>query len=174
MFATATGEPLNPNTDCHEWKQLLKDAGLRETRLHDARHTAATVLLILGVPVRTVMSLMGWSSSEMAARYQHVTDAIRHDVARQVDPLIWQTGSARDIAPPDAQGRSGAAADETVPVDRPSLAAIMSLAELGLVHADVATIASTRPAVEQIRALLAEGARASGPDGAQRNEREAR
>jgi hypothetical protein len=25
-------------------------------RLHDARHTAATVLLILGVPVRTVMS----------------------------------------------------------------------------------------------------------------------
>jgi len=35
-------------------------AGLRDARLHDARHTAATVLLLLDVPVRTVMSLMGW------------------------------------------------------------------------------------------------------------------
>ena len=31
------------------------------------------------------MSLMGWSSAEMAAPYQHVTDTIRQDVARQVD-----------------------------------------------------------------------------------------
>lgn len=44
VFASATGHPLNPNSDYHEWKRLLKDAGLREARLHDARHTAATVL----------------------------------------------------------------------------------------------------------------------------------
>lgn len=42
VFATPTGRPVNPNTDYHEWKQLLKDAGLRDGRLHDARHTAAT------------------------------------------------------------------------------------------------------------------------------------
>jgi integrase len=33
---------------------------------------------------------MGWSSSGMARRYQHVTDAIRTTVANQVDSLLWQ------------------------------------------------------------------------------------
>ncbi len=40
---------------------LLTAAGVRDGRLHDARQTAATVLLLLGVPERTVMGLMGWS-----------------------------------------------------------------------------------------------------------------
>lgn len=46
VFASPTGSPLNPNTDYDEWKRLLKMAGLRDGRLHDARHTAATVLLV--------------------------------------------------------------------------------------------------------------------------------
>ena len=89
MFASPVGEALNPNSDYHEWKALLKAAGVRHGRLHDARHTAATVLLVLGVPERTVMSVMGWSSTSMAARYQHVTDPIRSDVARRVGGLLW-------------------------------------------------------------------------------------
>lgn len=63
MLATPTGSPLNHNRDHHDWKRLLKAAGLRESRLHDARHTPAAVLLILRQPERTVMSLMGWSST---------------------------------------------------------------------------------------------------------------
>ncbi|MEU0521864.1 tyrosine-type recombinase/integrase [Streptosporangium sp. NPDC006007] len=90
VFATPTGQALNPNTDYHQWKDLLKAAGLRDARLHDARHTAATVLLILGVPMPTVMSIMGWASADMAKRYQHVTDPIRQAVARQVGGLLWQ------------------------------------------------------------------------------------
>ena len=70
---------------------MLKAAGVRDARLHDARHTAATVLLILGVPERTVMGIMGWSSTSMASRYQHVTDPIRRDVAARVGGLIWVT-----------------------------------------------------------------------------------
>lgn len=64
---------------------------MRDARLHDARHTAATVLLMLGVPERAVMGLMGWSTTVMAARYQHMVDAVRTDVARQVDGLIWKS-----------------------------------------------------------------------------------
>lgn len=106
MFATPTGEPVNPNTDYHQWKELLKAAGLRDGRLHDARHTAATVLLILGVFERTVMGIMGCSSTGMTRRYQHVTDPIRQAVADQVDGLLWggDTGGAgeRDGAGDDA------------------------------------------------------------------------
>ena len=34
---------------------------------------------------------MGWSTTAMAARYQHMVDAVRTDIARQVDDLIWTT-----------------------------------------------------------------------------------
>jgi integrase len=89
VFTTPLGEPVNPNTDYHHWKRLLADAGLRDGRLHDARHTAATVLLILGVPERAVMGLMGWSTTAMAARYQHITGVVRGDVAQRVGGLLW-------------------------------------------------------------------------------------
>ena len=44
-----------------------------------------------GVPERTAMDLMGWSHSAMAKRYQHVTAAIRADVAERVGALLWTT-----------------------------------------------------------------------------------
>jgi integrase len=70
---------------------LLVDAGVRDGRLHDARHTAATVLLLLGVPERAVMSVMGWSNTTMAARYQHLTATIHADIASRVGSLLWQS-----------------------------------------------------------------------------------
>lgn len=94
LFANRIGGPIVPNTDYHEWKALLDRAGVRQARLHDARHTAATVLLVLGVPERTVMSIMGWSSTSMAARYQHVTDPIRREVANRVGGLLFGDGAS--------------------------------------------------------------------------------
>lgn len=91
VFATATGDPLNPRTDYTEWKRLLKRASLRDGRLHDARHTAATVLLLLGVPSRAVVGIMGWSDGSMAMRYQHLTGEIRKDIAKRVGGLLWKT-----------------------------------------------------------------------------------
>ncbi|MER7677277.1 site-specific integrase [Streptomyces sp. NPDC096934] len=94
LFSTSTGRGTSPRTDYDDWKELLGDAKVRDGRLHDARHTAATVLLILGVSERAVMGLMGWSTTAMAARYQHMVDSVRSDVARQVDGLLWD-GEAR-------------------------------------------------------------------------------
>jgi integrase len=94
LFATPTGAPVNPRTDYDEWKRLLQRAGLRDGRLHDARHTAATVLLLLGVPERAVIGIMGWSNSAMAMRYQHITAAVRSDVAARIDALLWAPEAA--------------------------------------------------------------------------------
>jgi integrase len=108
LFAKPDGRPLNPNTDYHEWKALLKEAGLRNARLHDARHTAATVLQgRLAVPTPTAMAIMGWSSAAMATRYQHVLDCIRKDVARQVGGLLWDLPA--DVADDEDEGDDGTA-----------------------------------------------------------------
>ncbi|GAY11799.1 site-specific integrase [Pseudonocardia sp. N23] len=104
VFTTPLGLPLNPRTDYTEWKRLLVKAGVAERRLHDARHTAATVLLLLGVPERAVMSVMGWSSTAMTARYQHVVASVRRDVAIQVGGLLWKPPAAPAPAPaPDGE-----------------------------------------------------------------------
>jgi integrase len=85
-------------------KDLLWEAGVRDIRLHDARHTAATVLLLLGVPERTAMALMGWSHSAMAARYQHLTAAIQADVADRVGGLLWTTTETTTETTADSDG----------------------------------------------------------------------
>lgn len=93
LFATKTGAPLNPRSDWAQWKKLLKDAAIRDGRLHDARHSAATVLLMLGVSERTMMGLMGWSNPAMAQRYAHIADPIRRDTAIRVGGLLWDEES---------------------------------------------------------------------------------
>ncbi|MER6617072.1 tyrosine-type recombinase/integrase [Streptomyces xantholiticus] len=106
LFATETGRGTSPRTDYDDWKELLAAAKVRDGRLHDARHTAATVLLILGVSERAVMGLMGWSSTAMAARYQHMVDTVRTNIARQVDGLIWKPDG--DGPDDDDDGLTGA------------------------------------------------------------------
>lgn len=90
MFAQPNGKPLDPRRDQYEWKALLAEAGVREARLHDARHTAATTLLLLGVPERAVMDVMGWSNSAMVKRYAHVTARLRRDIADRLNSYLWK------------------------------------------------------------------------------------
>lgn len=93
VFASPTGGPLSPNTDYHVWKQLLRSAGVRDGRLHDARHTAATVPLVLGVPDVVVDAIMGWEpggAARMRARYMHITGPMLRKVAQQVGDALWE------------------------------------------------------------------------------------
>lgn len=98
IFTQPNGKPLDPRADHQEWKALLEAAGVREARLHDARHTAATMLLVLKVPPRVVMEIMGWSEMSMTSRYQHVPDELRQGIANQVDGLLWQSGNPNGSA----------------------------------------------------------------------------
>jgi hypothetical protein len=54
------------------------------------------MLLVLKVPVRAVMALMGWSEASMTTRYQHVPDELVSGIAEQVGDLMWPTGDGTD------------------------------------------------------------------------------
>lgn len=107
VFSQPNGKPIDPRADYQEWRTLLQLAGVRPARLHDARHTAATVLLVLGVPLRAVMEVMGWSQASMASRYQHVPREILDGIAEQVGELLWQPD---DPGEDDDAGEAGALA----------------------------------------------------------------
>jgi integrase len=72
VFARPDGQPIDPATDYREWKALLNECGVPESRLHDGRHTAASVMVALGVPIEVVQEILGHSDIRITRRYAHV------------------------------------------------------------------------------------------------------
>lgn len=97
IFCSETGRPVDAGTDRAQWKALLVEAGVRDVRGHDARHFAATALLLKGVDRRVVMDVMGWSSERMLTRYQHVVDEMRTEAARRLGDTLYAEPPATPI-----------------------------------------------------------------------------
>ncbi|MGD3106506.1 tyrosine-type recombinase/integrase [Streptomyces sp. YGL11-2] len=144
VFTSPTGEPLNPNTDHHKWKDLLKAAGVREGRLHDARHTAATVLLILGVPEAVVDRIMGWEpgkSARMRRRYQHLTGQVLQQTAAKVGGLLW--GATPSASPSTSGGPAAGPSQDPAPADPTVYVARLGERRIPFLHREHAdTVAS--------------------------------
>ena len=58
-----------------EWDKAIEDAGLRDFRWHDLRHTFASELVMKGVDLKTVSELLGHSTVMMSERYSHLAPA---------------------------------------------------------------------------------------------------
>jgi site-specific recombinase XerD len=89
VFCTSTGAPLDSRGDWEDWHALLAEAGVRAARVHDARHTAATLLLEQGVGIRVVQQILGHSQLSQTERYTHVTTALSHDAADRMTEALW-------------------------------------------------------------------------------------
>jgi site-specific recombinase XerD len=76
VFTGRAGQPINPRDDHTQWKRLLASAGVPEARLHDARHTAATILTALGIDSAVIQTLLGHSSVATTRGYQDLTAEI--------------------------------------------------------------------------------------------------
>jgi integrase len=106
VFSNRLGGPVHPTVDYDSWKALLRKAKVRSARLHDARHTAATMLLVLKVPLPAVMEIMGWSDASIAKRYMHVPNEFLTAIAEQLGGLVWPEPSSDDDR--DEDGPPGA------------------------------------------------------------------
>ena len=69
--------------------KILKSAGLPHIRLHDLRHTFATLALQNGVDVKTVSSILGHYDAGFTLRtYTHVTTKMQEEAAATMGKLI--------------------------------------------------------------------------------------
>jgi integrase len=67
----------------------LRKAELPSVRMHDLRHTAATLLLAQGVDVRTIMEVLGHSQISLTLNtYAHVMPALQADAAAKMDAAL--------------------------------------------------------------------------------------
>jgi integrase len=73
LFTDELGAPLHPEFFSTRFETLVDRAGLRRIRLHDTRHTAASLMLASGENVKVVAELLGHSSPTITQTiYQHV------------------------------------------------------------------------------------------------------
>lgn len=90
VFTGPTGKAVDPRADHREWQRLLREADVPAARLHDARHTAATLLLAQGVPARVVMELLGHSQITLTlGTYTHVVPELARDAAARMGDVLW-------------------------------------------------------------------------------------
>ena len=82
----------DPRADHLAWHALLRRAGVSRVRLHDARHTAATLMLTMGVPARVAMDVLGHSQISLTlGTYSHVMPLLSRDAADRVGQALWGT-----------------------------------------------------------------------------------
>lgn len=71
------------------FKKLLKEAGLPHMRFHDLRHNAATILLSMGVPAKTVQEILGHANISITMNlYGHVFPSTHKDAMDDMDDFF--------------------------------------------------------------------------------------
>jgi integrase len=109
VFPNGIGRPINPsNFLLREFYPLLRKAELPRMPFHDLRHSAATLLLGLGVHPKVVSELLGHTQIGITLDlYSHVTATMQRDAVQAFEELL---GSS--------QGSSGGSEDHQEPRNR--------------------------------------------------------
>ncbi len=73
LFTDELGRRYHPDHFSARFEKLVETTGLPRIRLHDTRHTAASIMLANGVPVKVVSEILGHSSPTITLSiYAHV------------------------------------------------------------------------------------------------------
>jgi integrase len=99
VFCRENGEVLTPAHVTRRFKVLSRQAGLPRIRLHDLRHTYATLSLQAGVRAEVVSRRLGHSRIAMTLdTYTHAVPALQREEAERVAALIFGSEVAVDGA----------------------------------------------------------------------------
>ena len=89
VFTHEDGSHLSAKTTYDCFKRIMKSMGIEDTRLHDLRHTFATLSLQNGDDLKTVADALGHSNISTTANiYAHVTERMRKESAARMEILI--------------------------------------------------------------------------------------
>jgi len=84
VFTTTVGTVIEPPNLAGVLDALIVEAGVRRIRLHDMRHTCASLLLAQGVPARVVMKVLGHSQLGSTINlYSHVMSSVLREAAKR-------------------------------------------------------------------------------------------
>lgn len=89
VFCNKDGSYVNPGSVTRRFNNYLEAAGVKKIRLHDLRHTHASLLLKTGVQPKIVQERMGHSSIAITQDiYSHLFPSMQKEAAKKMDDLI--------------------------------------------------------------------------------------
>lgn len=94
VFTTLSGLPVEPRNLNRSFARICNAAGLRVIRVHDLRHTTATLLKALGVPAKDAQVILGHAHESTTNQiYTHVDETAKRDALTKLNKLLG--GDAR-------------------------------------------------------------------------------
>lgn len=82
VFTSTVGTPLDERKVLTRFQKLLEAAGLPKMRIHDLRHSAASILLASGLSAKAVSELLGHSAVSFTLQvYGHLMDEAKQQTA---------------------------------------------------------------------------------------------
>jgi integrase len=88
------------------WAGVCRKAGLKDCRIHDLRHTYASILASAGLSLPVIGALLGHSQPSTTARYSHLFDDPLREATERVGAVV---------APINVEGNFGVTRDDTAP-----------------------------------------------------------
>jgi integrase len=109
VFPSATGGPIDP-TNLAVTCALCDRAGIGRARLHDLRHTCASLLLAQNVHPRVAMEILGHSGIAITMdTHSHVLPELQREAADRMDQALGYSTRDDDQVPPEPElGTDGA------------------------------------------------------------------
>ena len=91
VFTSPTGSPLDGRILICTWfRPLLKKAGLPPVRIHDLRHSYASIALALGVHPKVVQEALGHSTIAITLDlYSHVVPSLQREAAKEMGAALF-------------------------------------------------------------------------------------
>jgi integrase len=100
VFTREDGNALHPDLVTDGFQRVYRKAKLPPIRLHDLRHTAASLALQAGVPMKVVSEQLGHSSLAITAdTYTSVVPAVAQAAAEAVANLVPRSRTADAVTP---------------------------------------------------------------------------
>ena len=113
MFPSQLSESKHREEIKKDWAQLCKAAGITGVRIHDLRHTYASLLVSKGASLPLIGQMLGHSQPSTTARYAHLLDDAQAVAAESVADAIAGKRKAKRGSKRKAQ-RDGKRADNNV------------------------------------------------------------
>jgi integrase len=118
VFTQRNGRPLDPDHFSQDFVRLSREAGLPRIRLHDARHSHATLLLAAGVDPKVASERLGHHSVAFTLDvYSHVVPGMQAEAAEKIAGLIHGPRSDEDHAGDETRAPAGESEDAQDPRD---------------------------------------------------------